>query len=137
VRARTLHQRFAAATLLVVWMGMSFSLLAHADGHAHRFCAEHGTIEEGSGAPVHAQGGGQGEGEGPALRALGSAAADPAHAECPLATLPTRDALTQRVAPVFALSSAPAAAPPGRAVPGHPPLSVLALAPKVSPPAAG
>lgn len=135
-RATTLG-RCTAMLLVALWAAQPLGTFAHSGTHAHRFCPEHRTFEEttrGTGQLLsHAA-------EGDAtLSARPADVADTSrstHEACPLVSAGTReDVLTaERVIIVAAGldASHPATAPPLRA---HTSLSILATAPKSSPPA--
>ncbi len=114
---------------------MSFGALAHGEGHVHRFCAEHGTIEEGSSQAPHASSG-RGEDapteEGMRLEQGLQPALE--HTECPLATLPLRDALKTSAGTSGVIVARVLAQPPVAARATHVPQSPLSVAPKASPP---
>ncbi len=116
--------------LVALWLTLPLASFAHGDDHAHRFCAEHGTIEEGAASAAHSDG-------AAGLAWMKDVAADAdVHAPCPVATAPTRDAQVEwTVPPASPVQAAPALLPEPPA-PGYAALPLLALAPKASPPAA-
>jgi hypothetical protein len=135
-RATTLG-RCTAMLLIALWAAQPLGAFVHSASHAHRFCPEHRTFEEA------ARGSGQLQAQwaerAPVLSSRAAALPDsgrPTHEECTLVSARSRqDALTSTtvtVSEACLASSQPATAPPSR---GFPPLSVLATAPKSSPPA--
>jgi hypothetical protein len=136
-RATTLA-RCTAALLVALWACQPLGALLHErEAHAHRFCPQHQAFEEtakgtGSGlSRLAAQ-------QAPQLSALPTPAADSwllTHDTCPLLGASAREGLPTLDLPPLVLAhltvSRPATAPPRV----HPPLSVLATAPKASPPA--
>ena len=136
MRARRPQTLFALSALLVAWLGVSFGSLLHLDDHGHRLCAAHGTIEEGSAASAHdAATKPNGEGEGLAGLFADPAAQDADHAECPLATLPSRDAPSSSAPSVADRVECNGVTRIPATLAAHAPLSQLAVAPKASPPA--
>lgn len=116
-------------------MGVSFGALAHGDGHVHRFCAEHGTIEEGASLAQHAS---SGDGEGAlaeeGMRLEQGLQPTLEHTECPLATLPLRDALKTSAGASGVTVARVLPQPPAVTSATHVPRSPLSVAPKASPP---
>jgi hypothetical protein len=130
--------RCTATLLVALWASQPLGLLAHAaETHAHRFCPEHRTFEEaarGSGQLVS-----QRSEAAPSVSTRAPAVADTArstHEACPLLTAGSREetpaAEVETVTALCLAVSRPATAPPLRA---RSSLSVLATAPKSSPPA--
>ncbi len=136
MRARRPQTLFALSALLVAWLGVSFGSLLHVDSHGHRICVEHGTIEEGSAASAHdATTTLSSEADGLAGLFADPAAQDADHAECPLATLPGRDALRSGAPSVVDDVERHGATRIHVELAAHATLSQLAVAPKASPPA--
>jgi hypothetical protein len=132
--------RCTAMLLIALWALQPMGALLHGkEAHAHRFCPQHQAFEETAG--------GTGTGlsrlaaeRSPLLTALPAAGTDAArltHDDCPLLTSSSRDEAPASRAETLLLehlaASRPATAPPRVS----PPLSVLATAPKASPPARG
>ncbi|AGC44725.1 hypothetical protein MYSTI_03413 [Myxococcus stipitatus DSM 14675] len=136
-RAHT-FARGTATLLVVLWALQPLGTLLHVrDAHAHRFCPEHQTFEEtakGTGA-IQARLAPEKQAQ---LYATVAGGTDPArlnHETCPLLTSGTRDELLFSAPSTWTLArlavSSPTTAPPHVS----PPLSVLDIAPKSSPPA--
>jgi hypothetical protein len=136
-RATTLA-RCTATLLVALWACQPLGALLHErEEHAHRFCPQHQTFEE------TAKGTGTGMSRlaterGPELSALPAPGADSwrlTHDACPLLGSSSREELPGLDLPPLVLAhltvSRPATAPPRV----HPPLPILATAPKASPPA--
>ncbi|MFP2932807.1 hypothetical protein ACLESO_48215 [Pyxidicoccus sp. 3LG] len=138
-RAHTLA-RYTATLLVALWACQPLGALLHArDAHAHRFCPQHQAFEE------TASGTGTGLSRlaaqrAPQLTALPEAGSDSArltHEACPLVSSSSSNELLASRPASLVLEhlevSRPATAPPR----ASPPLSVLATAPKASPPSRG
>ncbi|MBZ4415877.1 hypothetical protein [Myxococcus sp. RHSTA-1-4] len=132
--------RLAATLLVALWAFQPMGTLLHVrDAHAHRYCPQHQAFEESAGGKGQAVAR-LASARSPLLTALPAAGADAAgltHETCPLLNSGSRDEAPASRAELPVLAhlavSAPATAPPSVA----PPLSVLATAPKASPPARG
>jgi hypothetical protein len=128
------HRRFGAAVLAAVLLAVPLLALLHGS-HAHRFCPEHGTFEEAEAA-----------GDARVLAVLdadtariaGAAAEGPVegHASCPLLSEWRRPGLSGAgpASPVGSVASAETQRA-SRLLP-PPQVSLLAVAPKGSPPRA-
>jgi hypothetical protein len=123
------RRRLPTAALLILWIGSPLVALVHAATEQHSYCAAHEAFEEHD-APAP---GARGEPLASALPA--EPPADQVHHACAFSPLATGPALLA-LAPAPPLERAPAppepAAPAGEVPP--PPLPLLALAPKASPP---
>ena len=130
MRFHLLHRRCTAAMLTALWLLLPVLPALHAT-HAHSFCAEHGTFEEGADGSATRDDEATWEGrEG----VLSSAAA--AHHRCSVFPVPLLHPVASRfdVVHAAALAAPPALRP--AVVDVRPQQSVLARAPKASPPSA-
>ncbi len=78
-RALRLAHRLAAFALMVLWAGAPVMAVAHAAAEGHRFCAEHGTVEEASEVIVAAGSAGPAD-------IVAARSQDAAHEDCAFAT---------------------------------------------------
>ena len=130
--------RYTAALLAVLWACQPLGALLHQrEEHAHRYCPQHQTFEESVKGTGLTQSRLAAE-RGPELASLpgpGTDSSRPTHESCPLLGSGVREQLPASDAVPLVLAhlevSRPATAPPRV----HPPLPILATAPKASPPA--
>jgi hypothetical protein len=128
-RPRSLRatHRLAAVLVTLFWSAAPILAAVHASAEVHRYCAEHGMVEEGSSARTGAAADAR-----PAARDASAPA--PEHDGCAFARVCRFGQVLGPVILVAAgqLDPTPASAPTP-ATPA-PPLAVLRLAPKTSPP---
>lgn len=130
-------QRACAATFVALWLLFPLLGLLHAGTHAHRLCAEHLALEEVG--PEFTVSPSSGPGTEPertgAPEWLGGGSQDVPHASCVLTWAGPREAGLPARAEFILRSCAPRG-PLGRTAWDvlAPPVPLLSLAPKVSPP---
>lgn len=130
-RLRAIH-RVAAFAISLLWCAGPLLADLHAAAEVHRFCVEHGVIEEAGGGAAVA---GRGEaGGGPAAR--GEAESGPGHDECAFSEL-WRSGQTPALQRFELVTREPAKERPALVPPnpGERPVALIRLAPKTSPPA--
>lgn len=131
-RLRTLRatHRFSALLLALVWSAGPLLAALHADGEWHRYCPEHGTLEEAATpTPDDADESGAG------ARVAGDGAASAEHDACAFAACARFGQQLARLilADLGDIDAQPIAPPPCREPPRR--LAVITVAPKTSPPA--
>lgn len=126
VRARHVtHRRAFAALIAVAWLVSPAIALLHG-AHAHRYCAEHQRIEEGS-----APGGAETSSD---ARVTGDAAPRPEHDACPFVVAHQRRVTPPSPSTLALVPALAVKATRREVLPGYRPVPVLATAPKSSPP---
>ncbi|MEN9798648.1 MAG: hypothetical protein RL653_2344 [Pseudomonadota bacterium] len=128
---RSRPQSLLALVLAGLWVLLPLASALHDEDHAHRYCAEHGVVEEaGTGAVAAA------DVDAPGVSDADGAEAGAAHVSCAFEFLHgSGDGLEVPTGRGCALSWGPSAAVGLRASDGVRVLPVLARAPKSSPPA--
>jgi hypothetical protein len=125
------HHRAVAVALAFAWALAPVVSAVHSENHAHRYCLEHRTFEEGGGASSVGQGGST---ERAAISGVENTSTAEAHTACPLAVPGQKTAVSELPRTLVAVSlelASPALAPEQG---GHAPIAHLDLAPKLSPP---
>jgi hypothetical protein len=127
-RQPSLARRAISALVVGFWLFGLVGSLFHGVGHEHTFCPQHKTFEE-AGAAAN-----QGSADESSYASTGTAAKYQ-HEACAFADLGVRAPQDPPVTLILTRPTAPAPAPAPLLVAVAPPIALLALAPKSSPPA--
>ena len=132
--AKSLARRATAVLLVGFWMAGLVGSIFHDAEHEHRYCSEHGTFEEAGARPT---GGAATDASAHdrSIRSGDASRSEGGHEGCAFADLGVRAPLTDTVTVVVARPAPPAPASAPSVVHVAPPIPLLAVAPKASPPA--
>jgi hypothetical protein len=124
------HQRAVAVALAFAWALAPVVSAVHSENHAHRYCLEHRTFEEGGAASV-----GKSEStERTSISGVESPSTAEAHTACPLAVPGQKTAVAELPRTDVGVSLARVSPAPVPEQGGYAPIAHLDLAPKLSPP---
>jgi hypothetical protein len=125
-RSPAVLQRFSALFVALLWCAAPVLALVHGSAEAHRYCAEHGRLED-------AGDGGSGE-DGAARRQIVDAQGTASHDDCAFSqTCRFGQTLIAFLLEACGTLEAPPLVQPQRD-PAPPPIALISFAPKTSPP---
>lgn len=134
-RAVRVPHRFSALLVALLWCAAPVLAALHADAEVHRYCAEHGALEE-AGAPPSAEPAADAAAAGAPLASVEGSEQPSAHDGCAFGEYCRFGQLLRTIILDFAGEVGFAPAPPPATAPPAVRVAIVRVAPKTSPPRA-